>query len=498
MLLIPLNKASKEPLYKQIVHKISHMIESGKLKEDEVLPSTRQLADTLQVSRQTVVQAYEELWALGYLKSSSGSYTKVRKRPSTAQKENRANPKIDFSNLVGAEKSRQLKEMSKRYESLEQTERKLIDMSVMNLDSSIFPLKAFQKSMNKVFREYPKSTLNYGQTAGYGKLRKWISNRMLQHSIDVYPDEVILTNGISHGFELILKLFTSPGDTVITESPGYRIAINLMKMHQLNIVEIPLKAEGPDLEIFDRELRRCRGEGVKPKLFYTVPTFQNPTGIITSQEHRERLLSLCTAYNIPIIEDSFEEEITYFDKKILPVKSMDKEQIVFYLGTFSKVLFPGIRVGWIAGEQDCIRQINIIKKMSYMSDNTLTHTALYEFCNNGNYETFLKKVNRYYGQKMEKAISLMQRNLTMEECHWNTPAGGYLFWVKIDRSFEKESVFLNTCEKNGIKVSGGSEFFLSKPDAIYFRICISSLSDKELENGILLLGRSIRDFLKGD
>lgn len=282
MLLIPLNKASKEPLYKQIVHKISHMIESGKLKEDEVLPSTRQLADTLQVSRQTVVQAYEELWALGYLKSSSGSYTKVRKRPSTAQKENRANPKIDFSNLVGAEKSRQLKEMSKRYESLEQTERKLIDMSVMNLDSSIFPLKTFQKSMNKVFREYPKSTLNYGQTAGYGKLRKWISNRMLQHSIDVYPDEVILTNGISHGFELILKLFTSPGDTVITESPGYRIAINLMKMHQLNIVEIPLKAEGPDLEIFERELRRCRGEGVNPKLFYTVPTFQNPTGIITS------------------------------------------------------------------------------------------------------------------------------------------------------------------------------------------------------------------------
>lgn len=497
MLLIPLNKALKEPLYKQIVHKISHMIASGKLKEDDVLPPTRQLANTLQVSRQTVVHAYEELWALGYLKSSSGSYTKVRNRPSTAQKENRAKPKIDFPNLVGLEKSSQLDEMSNRYERLEQNERQVIDMSVMNLDSSLFPLRAFQKSMNKVFREYPESTLNYGQTAGYGKLREWISNRMLQHSIDVYPDEILLTNGISHGFELILKLFTSPGDTVITESPGYRIAINLMKMHQLNIVEIPLKAEGPDLTVFERELKRCRKDGIRPKLFYTVPTFQNPTGIITPQEHRERLLSLCTAYNIPIMEDSFEEEITYFDKKILPIKSMDNEQIVFYLGTFSKVLFPGIRVGWIAGEKNCIRQLNIIKKMSYMSDNTLTHAALYEFCNSGNYETFLKKVNRYYGQKMEKAISLMRQNLNMDECYWNTPEGGYLFWIKIKSPSEKERVLLSLCEKNGVKVSGGSEFFLSKPDAVYFRICISSLSDAEIEEGLPLLGGSIREFLKG-
>nr|HPR97623.1 PLP-dependent aminotransferase family protein [Thermotogota bacterium] len=371
MLLILLNKESKEPLYRQIVHRIAQMIESGKLQNDEMLPPTRRLAETLHVSRQTIVQAYEELWALGYLTSGSGSYTRVRNRMATVQKENRTEAGIDYERLIGTEKVKQLNQLIGRYQPAEAAGKQLIDMSVMNLDSSVFPVKEFQKSLNKVFRDYPDSTLNYGETAGYIKLREWISKRMRDHSTDVFPGEIILTNGISQGFELILKLFTSPGDTVFTESPGYRIANNLMKLHQLNIIEIPLNESGADLDQLEEGIKKCLKTGIIPKLFYTVPSFQNPTGILTSQKHRERLISIGNRYSLPIIEDSFEEEITYFDKKTLPIKSMDVEQIVFYLGTFSKVLFPGIRVGWIAGEKNCIEQMSILKKMSYMSGNTL-------------------------------------------------------------------------------------------------------------------------------
>jgi len=297
---------------------------------------------------------------------------------------------------------------------------------------------------------------------------------MLTHSIDVYPDEVLLTEGISQALELLINLFTEKGDTVFLESPGYRVALSQMRVHGLRIVGIPMSSNGIDLDILEKQLQRLCLNNHRPKFIYTVPTFHNPTGITTSQSHRERLLSLCLKYSVPLIEDSFEEEINYFNRKVLPIKSMDKNQIVFYLGTFSKVLFPGLRTGWIAGEKGVISKLTALKKVSHLSSNTITQGALYEFCHQGYFERFIKKVNQHYSQKMKTAQKLLEKNLNFKGVSWNRPSGGYLFWIKVDLPVELEAQLLQQCEGEGVKVLGGREFFAEKPDALYLRVSVSA------------------------
>lgn len=495
MLIIQLDKKSQKPLYLQIVDKISELIETGTLKSSDALPSTRKLAQTLDVSRQTVVQAYEELWALGYLNSHQGAYTTVRKRASIVNKKTRGKIALDYDKtIIGMEKVQSINAIIQPEEE-KRDSKKSIDMSAMNLDPSIFPVAAFRKSLNNMLLNVSPSLLNYGHPKGYYPLREWISKRMLTHSIDVYPDEVLLTEGISQALELLIKLFTEKGDTVFLESPGYRVALLQMRVHGLRVVGIPMTSAGMNLDILEEQLQQLCSNNSQPKFIYSVPTFHNPTGITTSQFHRERLLSLCLKYSVPLIEDSFEEEIDYFNRKVLPIKSMDNNQIVFYLGTFSKVLFPGLRTGWIAGEKGVIDKLTALKKVSHLSSNTLTQGALYEFCHQGYFERFIKKVNHHYSQKMETAQSLLEKNLSFKGSSWNRPSGGYLFWIKVDLPPEREEQVLQQCEAEGVKVLGGSEFFTKKPDALYLRVSVSAVKTDDLKQGIEALGRAIQRIL---
>jgi len=495
LLIIPLDKKISKPIYRQIVDKIAKLIESDTLKEDDTLPSTRRLSEQLGISRQTVVQAYEELWSLGYLRSSQGAYTKIRKRPSIVKKHNRGKMTMDYEKeIIGKQKAGFINALIKtKNATTEQT--KIIDMSAMDLDSSIFPVDTFRKTMNNVLKQYPPSLLNYGDPQGYRPLIEWISQRMLTHSIDVFPDEILLTDGISQAFELLVKLFTERGDTVFVESPGYRQALSLLAAHGVNVIGVPMKVNGMDLKVLKKKLEASVKMNKRPKFIYTVPTFHNPTGITITQQHRERLISLCLDYSVPLIEDSFEEEIRYYNRVVLPIKSMDHHQIVFYLGTFSKVLFPGLRIGWLAGEKGIIKKLTALKKLTHLSSNTLTQAALYEFCKAGHYERFIKKVNDHYASKMSTAIKLMKECLSFDQVSWHNPSGGYLFWLKVDVSSENESDLLKLCEKNGVKVLGGSKFFIEAPESVYLRVCVSSTNIDEIKKGIRILSISIRDFL---
>ena len=495
MLIIQLDKKSQKPLYLQIVDKIGGMIESGNLQPGDTLPSTRKLAKSLGLSRQTIVQAYEELWALGYLNSHQGAYTTVRKRVSIVNKRSRGEIALDYDKtIIGWEKAQRIKAIMQPEEKKKDLEN-IIDMSAMNLDPSIFPVAAFRKSLNNLLLNVSPTLLNYGHPMGYYPLREWISKRMLTHSIDVYPDEVMLTEGISQALELLINLFTEKGDTVFLESPGYRVALSQMRVHGLRIVGIPMSSDGMNLDILEEQLQQHCSNKHRPKFIYSVPTFHNPTGITTSQSHRERLLSLCLKYSVPLIEDSFEEEIDYFNRKVLPIKSMDNNQIVFYLGTFSKVLFPGLRTGWIAGEKNVIGKLMALKKVSHLSSNTLTQGALYEFCHKGYFERFIKKVNQYYSQKMEAAQKLLEKNLTFKGVSWNRPSGGYLFCIKVDLPPEREEQLLRQCEAEGVKVLGGKEFYTEKPDAVYLRVSVSAVKTDDMKQGIEALSRSIQNSL---
>jgi GntR family transcriptional regulator/MocR family aminotransferase len=339
MILLNVNKNNKTPVYKQIVKQLIELIDEGTLMPGDKLPSTRSLANQHQLNRNTVYKAYEELWALGYIESKSGSYSTIRERKNIAKKLASNKENIDWSTKINSTSQKLIESNNKS----ENQEKDYIDFTPLSPDPGIIPSEEFRKCINDSLRNSGPYNLSYGSPYGYDPLREFISNHMRLHGINVTKDEIIVTSGAQHAIELIIKLLAEPDSDILIESPTYSAIIPLLKYYDANVLEIPMNEHGVDLQVLESLLKTH-----KPKLLYTMPNFHNPTGITTNQAHREKLLEICERYEIPVIEDGFVKEMKYFGKNILPVKSMDKLGLVFYVGTFSKVLFPGIRVGWIA------------------------------------------------------------------------------------------------------------------------------------------------------
>jgi DNA-binding transcriptional MocR family regulator len=490
MLLLKLKHNNGIPLYNQITDQIKEMIERDVIKPGYKLPSTRTLADRLGVNRSTVYEAYQELWALGYIESRPGSYSFVRKRQELATGNTRKTKSIIPWNKQVSPASeniyRTLHLIRSEY-TAESVPPNVINLSPLTMDKRLLPVEDFRKCMNKVLRESGTKVLDYGESNGYGKLRTYIANRLQLHSISVTADEVLITNGSQQGIDLILRLLTEPGSKIAVESPTYSLIIPLLKYFKLDVVSIPMLADGLDIDYLEKVLRK-----EKISLIYTIPNFQNPTGVTTDQVHRERLLGICEKHRVPIVEDGFEEEMKYFGNAVLPIKSMDKGGVVIYIGTFSKVLSPGIRIGWIAADKDCIERLAAIKRYSDLTSNAVVQGAIYEYCSRGYYDLHIKRMHRIFARRMKTAIKALRKYMPAGKVSWVEPAGGYLIWLKLE-NHKLDTLKLNKAGlRNGVLVSPGPYFFTgNKRGHEYFRICISTLNEEEIERGIRNLVKTI-------
>jgi DNA-binding transcriptional MocR family regulator len=489
MILLNLTRNSAIPIYRQIIDQFIDLIEKKTLEAGTVLPASRRLADKLGVDRTTVYRAYQELNALGYVDSQPGSYTIVRKRPEVTVK-NQVSSRgiINWDKTVNASSNR-LFNIFRNYspEQAPHIPPGLINLSPLDLDHRVFPVDDFRRCMNQVLVNDGAQILRYGEYAGYKPLREYIAHRLQIHGISISAGEVLITNGAQQAIELVLNLLTAPGTKVAIETPTYANVIPLLQYHQIEIREILMVEEGLDLNHLENLLQKN-----PPAFVYTIPNFHNPTGITTGQAHREALLSLCEKYRVPIVEDGFEEEMKYFGKVVLPIKSMDKNRVVIYLGTFSKVLFPGIRIGWIAAEKECIRRLTAIKRFTDLSTGTVVQAAVAAFCRQGYYDLHLKRMHRIFRKRMQIALNALRENLP-ENVSWTKPDGGYTIWVKLARSYTGEAAFKNSLVKHGVLVSPGEYYFHGSSPHQYFRLSIASLNEEEIQEGMLRLGKALRD-----
>jgi DNA-binding transcriptional MocR family regulator len=506
MIILNLERKSKMPLFRQIFQQLKRLIENNTLEPGFRMPSTRTLAEKHGINRSTVYKAYEELWALGYMESRPGSYSVVRKRQKIATPEQKSKQGLiqweTISSDVGQTLHHAYRELKSRLPLIQGTfdaagKSDVINFASLDLDPRLFPIEDFRRCLNTVLVEQGGKILRYGEGAGYKPLREYIAGRLRVHGISTNFDEIVITNGCQNAIELVLKFLTVPGSRVATESPTYTNILPLLKYFKTGIIGIPMKPDGMDLDFLGEVLSR---ETQKPAFVYTMPNFHNPTGVTTDQPHRERLLALCETYAVPLVEDGFEEEMKYYGKVPLPIKSMDRNQVVIYMGTFSKVLFPGIRIGWIAAENKLIERLEAIKKFSDLSTNTLLQAALYEFCEQGHYNRHVKRMHREYRKRMHTALTGLKEHLPgFDRVSWTEPAGGYLIWMKLqDTGMDRETlkqVFI----RNGVTVMPGTSFYpessLPSPDANtphqYFRLSISTLNENEIREGIRRLAKTI-------
>jgi DNA-binding transcriptional MocR family regulator len=310
------------------------------------------------------------------------------------------------------------------------------------------------------------------------------------HGVSVTADEVLITNGSQHALDLVIRLLAKQGSTVIVEAPTYANMLPLLELHNVRAVGLPMTDEGMDLCALESSLQADR-----PGFVYTMPNFQNPTGTTTSQEHREQLLTLCERYSVPIVEDGFEEEMKYFGKVALPIKSMDHKKIVIYLGTFSKVLMPGVRIGWVAASPECIGRLMVMKRFSDISSNSLSQAAVHEFCQQGLYEIHIRRMHRVYRKRMQTMLDSLSQYMPKEHVCWTKPNGGYLCWVRLgNNNVEKAAVYeaLNT---HGVIVSRGDFYFANPVPEPCFRLSIAALDEDEIIEGTRRLGAALSSVL---
>ncbi|HVP37780.1 MAG TPA: PLP-dependent aminotransferase family protein [Candidatus Saccharimonadales bacterium] len=493
MLLLTLDKAGAVPIYRQICERVVRLVDGGTLAPGDRLPPTRSLARTLGVHRSTVLRAYEELWALGYLESRPGSYSTVRQRarPVAAAPARRGVPApgaaaglLRWEALASPAARRAGRDAARLVQDPHPREG-VIDFARLSADPRLAPEREVRACVRAALARHGGELLDYGDARGYPPLREAIARRMRAHGVAASADEILVTNGAQQGLDLVLRLLTGPGSAVVAESPTYSMALALFRFHGLALREVPMRADGPDLDALERALRR------RPALVYTIPNFHNPTGTTTGQAHRERLLALCEARRVPILEDGFEEEMKYFGKAVLPIKSMDARGIVIYLGTFSKVVFPGLRVGWVAAPRGCVDRLFALQRMTNLTGNSVAQAAAARFCGSGLYEAYLRRVHRVYRRRMQAMLQGLKEHLP-PGVEWTQPAGGYTLWLRVRGSAAGERAVGEQIRKCGVKVVPGSLFFPRPPADPHFRLSIACVSEEEIAAGCRRLGRALR------
>ena len=476
MLNISIDRKDKTPLFHQIRDQIIHQISKGILREGFHLPSSRELSDLLQVNRTTVYKAYRELWSLGYTESRPGSYSVVRKRKEISRSNSELHQTVNWDKLTGAN--------DVSFKTAPSPDKSKFDFRTFSPASIDDAVDKFRKCINDALKEKGTDLLQYGDSYGYKPLREYIYSLMSQNKIDTDLDKIIITDGAQRALDLICKLFKKENWTVITAEPTYSEALSLFRYYGAQIISIPIAKDGMDMEKMKEALKTNVISFV-----YTMPNYQNPTGISSSQSNRETLLSLCEECGVPIIEDGFSEDMR---GTILPIKSMDKKGIVLYVGTFSKVLFPGIRTGWINGDRRIIKKLASLQYMSSVSGNQIMQAALYRFCMLGYYDLHLKRIHAIYRKRMDRTMSVLNRCFPLGTAEFTCPAGGYYIWFHFSHRFTDEKLLVNRLKDRGILITGGSIFSIESK-SVNLRMSIAHVRDNELEKGLISFCNVIKE-----
>jgi len=489
MLFIHVDRSKQEPLYRQIIREIRTLIDTGTLIPGYRLPPSRVLATKIGVNRSTIYRAFEELWALGYVEGRPGSYLTVRERTPIAEKTNvRETGLINWGSRTFPYVEAVTQEFPQyRPEGGKVTARECIDFSRLQIDPRLLPAESFRKSMNQTLHRHGERVMDYFPYSGHQPLREYIARRMRIHGVSASGDDVLITNGSQHALDLITRVFAGPGKSVVVEAPTYANMLPLLRCNGVNTIEIPMKMDGVDLSALDSVLQKH-----DIAFFYTMPNFQNPTGITTDQSHREKLLEVCTHRRVPIVEDGFEEEMKYFGKVPLPVKSMDSNHIVIYVGTFSKVLMAGVRIGWILAETGCIERLLAVKRFADIASNSLSQAAVYDFCIKGLYDLHIRKIHRAYRKRMQTLHRAMAAFIDPRYLKCTQPPGGYLAWCSLPGEYIPTETIRTILEENGVIVSYGDYYYVKKPRSSGFRLSISMLDEDTIFEGIKRLGIAVR------
>jgi 2-aminoadipate transaminase len=357
-------------------------------------------------------------------------------------------------------------------------------------DPSSFPLKAIKEVTDWVLDNEGRAALQYGPTAGYTALREWIADRMAHvDQVSLTADHILISTGGLEAMDLIARTFINPGDTVIVEAPTYLAALHVFRSYQAEIVDVPMDDQGMQVDILEDRLKDLQRRGIRPKLLYTVPTFQNPSGVTLSAERRHRLVEIADRYGVPIFEDPAYSELRFEGDPPPSLISLNPDGVLF-ASTFSKTFGPGVRLGWIAAPPAVHAQLCQAKQGSDQCSSTLAQRIIYEYGRRGLLEPHIAASINLYRAKRNKTLETIS-DLFPSGTSWTHPEGGFYLWVTLPEGVDTTSMLSWAIEHEKVAYVAGSPFYAHGQGKNQFRICYSFPDITQIEEGVHRLARVV-------
>ena len=487
---IPLDREKPVALPRQIQAHLERLIRDRLLTPGMKLPATRELAQELGVNRATVAQAYEELVAAGWARAHVGQGTFVAAPPGVEAAPSPAAPAHPPLNWPGLfSRSAQIvaadDDRTRGLIGAAAADPGVVSFAGGMPDSGLFPTDAFRRVLNDVIREDGAALLQYYPAGGYPPLRQYLSTYLLRFGLEAPAEDILIVNGSQQGFDLIARTLLDPGDAVAIEEPTYPRALQVFRSFGAQLLAVPWDGAGPRVDAFERLLERHA-----VKLFYCQPSAHNPTGLSLAPGTARGLLEAAARHQVPVVEDGFDGSLYYGPRPAVPLKALDRDGVVIYIGTFSKVLFPGLRLGWLVGPRPIRERLLAAKQLADLHTSALLQAAVHRFCERRLLDRHVVRIAREYARRRTLLLAALRRRMPREVA-WTEPAGGFSLLVTLPPGLDAEALLPAAIER-GVAFTPGAAFFVDGGGARTLRLSFSTVAAGRIDEGVRRLAETIK------
>jgi DNA-binding transcriptional MocR family regulator len=456
---IRLNPSSDTPIYKQLAEGIGHLIKQQVLRPGDRLPPTRELAGQLGLNRTTVSAAYAALDELGLIDGRVGRGSFVSAPPDlTPAGPTGQTAAPDISSGID------------------------ISFASSRPAASDFPLEQFRRLTKEVV-DSPDAAdiLQLGSARGYAPLRRYLLRESVASGTADAGDDLIITNGCQQALDLIAHVLAKPGSSIAVEDPVYHGMLRAFARSGADMFGVPVDYAGMDVAALETVLERHR-----PKLLAVTPSFQNPTGLTLPLERRERIVALAERFGCIIVEIDIYSPLRYAGQALPTLKELSRSGNVLLLRSFSKVCFPGLRVGWAIGSSSLIACLAEAKEISDLHSDQLSQAVLLRFSESGELDRHLQRTREAGEQRLQAVLDSCQRYLPAG-AQWTRPQGGMSLWVELPAPLTADAL-LSRAQARGVNFLPGRHFATRESHARALRLSFGGLSPRQIRSGVQILG----------
>lgn len=355
----------------------------------------------------------------------------------------------------------------------------------------LFPIEKMKAATAAVMDEQGQKAMQYSSTDGFFRLREQIAERMAaKNSIRTQPGNIMITSGSQQGLDYAARVFCDPDDVIILESPSYVGALNAFKTCQPNFIEIPTDDNGMIME----ELEKVLATTERVKMIYVIPDFQNPTGRTWPLERRKQFMEIVNKYEVPVVEDNPYGELRFEGDNMPALKSLDTKGLVVFLGTFSKILAPGYRIGWVCAEEDILQKFNFMAQAAALQASSEAQLVISKFIDMFDLDEHVSTIRECYRHRRDVMLQTMEREFP-PEAKYTHPNGGLFAWVELPEYINTNEM-AKQCLEQKVAYVPGDGFFPGGMNHNCFRLNYSSMGEDKIEEGIKIIGEIIKKNLK--